>query len=78
VVTVTNLKQIKKTVASHLQAGNLEPVVFPRIEYETLLAKIEDLKDLRDSLESLKEYRAGKFTSFDKYDTRRRAKIVSD
>ena len=77
-VTVTNLKRIKKTVASHLQAGNLELVVLPRIEYETLLAKIEDLKDLRDSLEALKEYRAGKFTSFDKYDARRKGKIVSD
>lgn len=62
------------TVASHLQAGNLELVVLPRIEYETLLAKIEDLKDLRDSLESLKEYRAGKFTSFDRYDARSKAK----
>ena len=77
-VTVTNIKQIKKSIQTHLQAGNLELVVLPRIEYETLLAKIEDLKDLCGSLESLKEYRAGKFTSFDKYDARRKGKIVSD
>ena len=75
---VTNLKQIKKAVTRHLKAGNLELVVLPRIEYETLLAKIEDLQDLHDSIESLKEYRAGKFTSFDKYDARRKAKIVVD
>jgi hypothetical protein len=42
-VSVTNLKKIKKTFASHLEAGNLELVVLPRIEYETLLAKFEGL-----------------------------------
>ena len=75
-VTVTNLKRIKETVASHLQAGNLELVVLPRIEYETLLSKIEDLKDIHDSIEALKEYRSGKYISFDRYEARRKGKRV--
>jgi hypothetical protein len=75
-VTITNLKRIKKTVASHLQAGNLELVVLPRIQYETLLSKIEDLKDVHDSIEALKEYRSGKYISFDQYEARRKGKRV--
>lgn len=75
-VTFTNIKQIKKTVQSHLQAGNLELVLLPRIEYEALLEKLDDLKDLRDSVEALKEYQAGKYISFDRYDARRKGKRV--
>ena len=75
-VTVTNLNRIKKSIASHLQSGDLELVVLPRIEYETLLAKIEDLKDLHDSIEALKEYHSGKYTSFDQYNSRRKSKRV--
>ncbi len=75
-VTVTKLKEIKKNLARQLQAGNLELVILPRTQYETLLAKIEDLKDLHDSIEALKEYRSGKRVSFDKYDDRRKEKRV--
>ena len=76
-VSVTNLKKIKKTVASHLEAGNLELVVLPRIEYETLLSKFEDLKDLHDSIKALKEYQSGKYISFNRYDACRKAQRVS-
>ena len=75
-VTVTNIKQIKKSVQTHLQAGNLELVVLPRIEYQALLEKLDDLKDLRDSIEALKEYQSGKYISFDRYDARRKVKRV--
>lgn len=75
-VTVTNIKQIKKSIQTHLQAGNLELVVLPRIEYQTLLEKLDDLKDLRDSIKALKEYRSGKYISFDRYDARRKVKRV--
>lgn len=75
-VTITNLNQIKKSVETHLKSGNLELVVLPRVEYEALLDKLEDLKDLRDSLEALKEYRSGKRTSFARYDARRKSRLV--
>jgi hypothetical protein len=75
-VTVTNIKQIKKSIQTHLQAGNLELVVLPRIEYQSLLEKLDDLKDLRDSIEALKEYQSGKYISFDRYDARRKVKRV--
>jgi hypothetical protein len=75
-VTVTNIKQIKKSIQTHLQAGNLELVVLPRIEYQALLEKLDDLKDLRDSIEALKEYQSGKHISFDRYDARRKVKRV--
>ncbi len=75
-VTVTNIKQIKKSIQTHLQAGNLELVVLPRIEYQTLLEKLDDLKDLRDSIKALKEYQSGKYISFDRYDGRRKVKRV--
>ena len=75
-VTITNLNQIKKSVETHLKSGNLELVVLPRVEYEVLLEKLDDLKDIHDSIEAMKEYQAGKRTSFDRYDARRRAKRV--
>jgi len=75
-VTVTNIKQIKKSIQTHLQAGNPELVVLPRIEYQALLEKLDDLKDLRDSIEALKEYQSGKYISFDRYDARRKVKRV--
>lgn len=75
-VTVTNIKQIKKSIQTHLQAGNLELVVLPRIEYQALLEKLDDLKGLRDSIEALKEYQSGKYISFDRYDARRKVKRV--
>jgi hypothetical protein len=59
-----------------LQAGNLELVVLPRIEYQALLEKLDDLKDLRDSIKALKEYQSGKYISFDRYDARRKVKRV--
>ena len=72
--TITRLKQIKKSVESHLKSGDLELVVLPRTEYEALLEKIEDLSDIHDSIESLRDYRAGKRISFNHYDARRKAK----
>jgi hypothetical protein len=75
-VTVTSLNQIKKSVQSQLQSGNLELVVLPRVEYEALIEKLDDLKDLHDSLEALKEYRSGKYISFDQYEARRKTKRV--
>ena len=75
-VTVTNLNRIKKSVQSQLQSGNLELVVLPRIEYEALIEKLDDLKDLHDSLEALKEYRSGKYISFHQYEARRKTKRV--
>ena len=75
-VTVTNIKQIQKSIQTHLQAGDLELVVLPRIEYQSLLEKLDDLKDLRDSIEALKEYQSGKYISFDRYDARRKVKRV--
>ncbi len=75
-VIVTNIKQIKKSIQTHLQADNLELVVLPRIEYQALLEKLDDLKDLRDSIEALKEYQSGKYISFDRYDARRKVKRV--
>ena len=75
-VTVTSLRQIKKSVETHLKSGNLELVVLPRAEYNALLEELDDLKDIRDSVGALKEYRSGKRTSFDRYDARRKAKRV--
>lgn len=77
-VTITSLKQIKKSVESHLKSGNLELVVLPRAKYEAILEQIEDLKDIHDSIESLREYRAGKQISFNHYDARRKAKRVQN
>ena len=76
-VTATNIRQIKKSIQTHLKAGNLELVVLPRIEYQALLEKLDDLKDLRDSIEALKEYQSGKYIPFDRYDARRKAKRVN-
>jgi hypothetical protein len=75
-VTITNLNQIKKSIETHLKSGNLELVVLPRVEYDALLEKLDDLKDIHDSVEALKEYQSGKRTSFDRYDVRRKAKRV--
>jgi hypothetical protein len=75
-VSTTNLNQIKKSVETHLKSGNLELVVLPRVEYDALLEKLDDLKDINDSVEALKEYQSGKRTSFDRYDARRKAKRV--
>ena len=71
-VTITNLSKIRKSVESHLKSGDLELVVLPRAEYETLLKKLDDLKDIRDSIEALKEYQSGKHISFDRYNTHRK------
>lgn len=71
---ITNLNRIKKSVESQLQSGNLELVVLPRVEYEALLEKVEDLEDLHDSIEALKEHQSGNYISFDRYDARRKAK----
>ena len=73
-VTTTNIKHIKKSIETRLKSGDLELVVLPKTEYENLLQRLEDLQDIRDSIESLKEYRAGKRTAFDDYDTRRKTK----
>ncbi len=75
-LTITKLDQIKQSVKTHLKSGDLELVVLPRAEYEALLEKLDDLKDIRDSLDALKEYRSGKHVSFERYETRRRAKRV--
>lgn len=75
-VTITNLNRIKKSVENHLKSGDLELVVLPRAEYETLLDKLDDLKDIHDSMEALKEYQSGKLISFDRYDARRKARRV--
>jgi tRNA threonylcarbamoyladenosine modification (KEOPS) complex Cgi121 subunit len=74
--TVTNLRQIKKSVENHLKSGDLELIVLPRAEYDALLEKLDDLRDIRDSIEALKEYQSGKRVSFDQYDARRKAKRV--
>jgi hypothetical protein len=75
-VTATTIKNIKKSIQTHLRSGDLELVVLPKAEYEALLQQLDDLKDIHDSIESLKEYRAGKRTSFDDYDARRKAQRV--
>ncbi len=75
-VIATRIKHIKRTIETHLRAGDLELVVLPKVEYEALLQRLEELNDIHDSIESLKEYRAGKRTSFDAYDARRKAKRV--
>ena len=75
-VTITNLNRIKKSVENHLKSGDLELVVLPRAEYQTLLDKLDDLKDIRDSIEALREYQSGKRVSFDRYDARRKTKYV--
>jgi len=75
-VTITNLKQIKKSVENHLKSGDLELIVLPRAEYDALLEKLDDLRDIRDSIEALKEYQSGKRVSIDQYDARRKAKRV--
>jgi hypothetical protein len=75
-ITVSKLHEIKKGIKSQLKSGNLELVVLPRIEYEALLEKLDDLKDIHDSLESMREYQLGKFISFSDYDTRRKARRV--
>lgn len=74
--TVTNLKQIRKSVETHLRSGNLELIVLPRVEYEALLKRLDDLKGVHDSIEALKEYQSGQYISFDRYDARRKAKRV--
>jgi oligoendopeptidase F len=74
--TVTNLRQIKKSVENHLKFGDLELIVLPRAEYDALLEKLDDLRDIRDSIEALKEYQSDKRISFDQYDARRKAKRV--
>jgi len=75
-IAITNLNRIKKTIESHLQSGDLELVVLPKVEFDALLEKLDDLKDIRDSVEALKEYQSGKFISFDQYDARRKTKRV--
>ena len=75
-VTATSMKHIKRTIETHLKSGDLELVVLPKAKYEALLQQLDDLKDIHDSVESLKEYRAGKQTSFDDYDGRRKTKRV--
>ncbi|RPJ03871.1 MAG: hypothetical protein EHM36_11645 [Deltaproteobacteria bacterium] len=75
-VTATPIKHIKKTIETHLRSGELELVVLPKAEYEALLQRLDDLEDIHDSIESLKEYQAGKRTSFDDYDARRKTKRV--
>jgi hypothetical protein len=75
-VTKTSLTRIKKTVEGHLQSGDLELVVLPRVKFEALLEKLDDIKDLQDSIQALKEYQSGKYISFDRYDARRKAKRV--
>ncbi len=75
-VSITNLNQIKKNVEAHLKSGDLELVVLPRVEYDALLEKLDDLKDIRDSAEVLKEYRSGNYISFDRYDAKRKRKRV--
>ena len=75
-IAITNLNRIKKTIESHLQSGDLELVVLPKVEFDALLEKLDDLKDIRDSVEALKEYQSGKLISFDQYDARRKAKRV--
>jgi hypothetical protein len=74
--TITNLNRIKRSVESHLKAGDLELIIIPRAEYEALLEQIEDMKDIRDSIQTLKEYRSGKQISFDRYDARKKAKSI--
>jgi hypothetical protein len=54
----------------------LELVALPRVEYDALLEKLDDLKDIHDSIKAQKEYQSGKRTSFDRYDARRKAKRV--
>ena len=49
-------------------------VRIPRVEFEALLEKLEDLKDLRDSIEALCEYQSGNYISFDRYHARRKVK----
>ncbi|HSB05147.1 MAG TPA: hypothetical protein VLK23_08105 [Thermodesulfobacteriota bacterium] len=75
-VTVTRIKHIKKSVETHLKSGDLELVVLPRTEYESLLQKLDDLKDIQDSIEALREYQSGKYISFGRYEARRKAKRV--
>ena len=75
-VTITNLKQIKKSVENYLKSGDLELIVLPRAEYDALLEKLDNLRDIRDSIEAPKEYQSGKRISFDQYDARRKAKRV--
>jgi hypothetical protein len=75
-VTTTSIKHIKKSIETHLRSGDLELVVLPKTEYESLLQRLEDLQDIRDSIGSLKEYRAGKRIAFDDYDARRKTKRV--
>jgi hypothetical protein len=71
-VTITNLSRIKESVKKHLKSGDLELVVLPRAEYQTLLEKLEDLKDIHDSIEALKEFHSGKSIPFDRYDAHRK------
>jgi len=74
-VTVTILNRIKKSVETHLKSGDLELVVLPRTEYETLLEQLDDLKDISDSIETLKEFQSGKSIPFDRYDARAITKV---
>lgn len=77
-ISITNLNRIKKSVETHLKSGDLELVILPRVEYNALLEKLDDLKDIHDSVEALIEYRSGKCISFVHYDRRRKAKRVQD
>jgi hypothetical protein len=74
--TITNLNQIRKSIENHLKSGELELVVLPRMEYQALLEKLEDLKNIHDSIEALKEYQSGKHISFGQYHTRRKTRRV--
>lgn len=75
-VSITSLNRIKQSVETQLRSGDLELVILPRVEYDALLEKLDDLKDIHDSVKALKEYRSGNFISFDRYDALRKAKRV--
>lgn len=74
--SLTNLNRIKKNIEAHLKSGDLELVVLPKVEYDALLEKLDDLKDIRDSAEALKEYRSGNYISFNRYNAGRKRKRV--
>jgi len=75
-VSITSLNRIKQSVETQLRSGDLELVVLPRVEYDALLEKLDDLKDIHDSVKALKEYRSGNYISFDRYDALRKSKRV--
>ena len=76
-VSHTNLREIQTEIKKRLKSGDLELVVIPRLEYETLLGKMEDLQDIADSREALNQYQSGKGISFEAYDSRRRKGRIS-